>query len=529
MSSTYSEIYTTNLRNQSMILKGEKTKKPSSTYVTLIKNFTKRHRVSSLPKSKFKPRRINSKSVQNQIPNNKKKSNTKKKTKSKQKLEKSQKEKNNKEKDKQKQKERNEINNNNKNSYRINNYISKSTDLKQERSNNIKLQKINEKEIINNFFSDINNNTYNNNNKNNNNNNNDYCLHNTLQNKNNNNIYNNFNNYVKLSKTSYDNSFNNYFDIFRLRRNAANFRDIMTNSLSESKSKNGLSPIYNINKTNKYLNTITDFNPKKSKALFEAKRLKEKINKFNNNNNNFNQYLLPHPGYNLKNNENNIFEELLDTNNNSNQNEIDKENINNVDNNKNNDNNNNDIKNITYHFFDRNIKMPKRIKKYINDSNVKLNYTTKNMNRDNYDNNSNQQDIKFISQNIKNSFRKNSKYLLNHSNNFKSFKDDLKFNNLNCCFSPNIYRNKFKYDIKKNINLNLITQENAKLNSLLKKIPSSREFKDKSYELMNYILKLRKHKSKNNFLNMTNNTNFQCIYPVNECDLFSQIKNDYLC
>ena len=523
MSSTYSEIYTTNLRNQSMILKGEKTNKPSSKYVTLIKNFTKRDRMSSVPKSKFKPRRINSKSVQNQIL--KKKNNTKKKTKSKQKLEKSQKEKDRKEKDKQKQKERNEINNNNKTSYRINNYISKSTDFKKEGSNNIKLQKINEKEIINNFLSDINNNTYNNSN---NNNNNDYCMYNTLQNKNNNNIYNNFNNYVKLSKTSYDNSFNNYFDIFRLRRRAANFRDIMTNSLSERKSKNCLSPIYNINKTNKYLNTITDFNPKKSKTLFEVKRLKEKINKLNNNNNNFNQYLVPHPGYNLKNNENNIFEELLETNNNSNQNEIDKQNTNNVDSNKNNDNNNNnDIKNITYHFFDRNIKMPKRIKKYLNGSSGKLNHNTKNMNRDNNDNNSNQQDIKLISQNIKNSFRNSSKYLLNHSNNFKSFKDDLKFNNLNCCFSPDLYRNKFKNDMK--INLNLITQENVKLNSLLKKIPSSREFKNKSYDLMNYILKFRKNKSKNNILNMTNDSNFQCIYPVNECDLFSQTKNDFLC
>ena len=69
-----------------------------------IKNFTKRDRMSSVPKSKFKPRRINSKSVQNQIL--KKKNNTKEKTKSKQKLEKSQNEKDRKEKDKQKQKER---------------------------------------------------------------------------------------------------------------------------------------------------------------------------------------------------------------------------------------------------------------------------------------------------------------------------------------------------------------------------------------------------------------------------------------
>ena len=67
-----------------MILKGEKTNKPSSKYVTLIKNFTKRDRMSSVPKSKFKPRRINSKSVQNQIL--KKKNNTKKKNKIKTKI-----------------------------------------------------------------------------------------------------------------------------------------------------------------------------------------------------------------------------------------------------------------------------------------------------------------------------------------------------------------------------------------------------------------------------------------------------------
>ncbi len=63
--STYSEIYSTKLRNQSMILNGEKTQSPSSRYVTLIKNFAKKRKSSSESKTKFKPRRINAKSAQN--------------------------------------------------------------------------------------------------------------------------------------------------------------------------------------------------------------------------------------------------------------------------------------------------------------------------------------------------------------------------------------------------------------------------------------------------------------------------------
>ena len=64
MSLTYSEIYSTNLRAQSNILKGENSQsKPK--YVTLLKIFSKNKK-----SKKFKPRRIISKSVQIKNSNN---------------------------------------------------------------------------------------------------------------------------------------------------------------------------------------------------------------------------------------------------------------------------------------------------------------------------------------------------------------------------------------------------------------------------------------------------------------------------
>ena len=63
MSTTYSEIYSTKLREQSKIIKGESNSlsKSKSQYVTLIKKFTKKERSSSMTKMKVKPRRINTK------------------------------------------------------------------------------------------------------------------------------------------------------------------------------------------------------------------------------------------------------------------------------------------------------------------------------------------------------------------------------------------------------------------------------------------------------------------------------------
>jgi hypothetical protein len=92
MSTTYSEIYSTKLREQSKILKGENNSpsKNNSQYVTLIKKFKKKERSSSMTKMKVKPRRINTKILKMSKSNFKNKKKPKKKTKSKQKLENSQ-------------------------------------------------------------------------------------------------------------------------------------------------------------------------------------------------------------------------------------------------------------------------------------------------------------------------------------------------------------------------------------------------------------------------------------------------------
>ena len=110
--------------------------------------------------------------------------------------------------------------------------------------------------------------------------------------------------------------------------------------------------------------------------------------------------------------------------------------------------------------------------------------------------------------------------------NIKSFNNNLK-NDLN----NDLYRALNKKEIKYNNNkLNLITQDNIKLERLLRKIPTSRKFRDKSYDLMDYILKLRKNKNKISLLNYTNiNINCEGIYPPNDCDTFIKIKeNNFL-
>ena len=539
--STYSEIYSTKLRNQSMILNGEKTQSPSSRYVTLIKNIAKKRKSSSESKTKFKPRRINAKSAQNHTLDKSLTKKPKKKTISKQKLEKNQKQK--KQKENEVNNNRNEINKNIKN--RMKKYLSQSNVFKKDiLACNKKLENIteyeNEKEseVMKQLLSDTtiyNSNRYNNNNIN---------IYNTLQNNN-----NNYPNCVKLSKTSYnENPFKKFFDVYKLRRDAANFRDIMMHSLRNDNNRTNynLRSINDINRDNRYLNTISDFRPpKKSKTYFEAKKLKEEIetiDKINDNRNIFPNYV----GHrsNTLNQEKFFSGEMADIKNNNNKNEMNKENYNYNNNNNNediisnindkkndngNDNDNKDLHNITYHFFDKNIKMPKRMKKYMQNNsnkNKSMNAISNNINSF-INNNFDLPENNYKNQHVKNRFRKEAKTIFNGSTNYTSIKNELNNNKLTKYFSPNSNRNIHKKD-RKNIDFNLITQENVKLANLLKKIPSNREFRDKSINLINYILDLRRYKSKNKFLNATIFDNgCQSIYPANECNIISDIHNNY--
>ena len=197
---THSQIYSTNLRNQSMILNGENSHIPSLRYLTLIKKFSKKRKISLVSKPKIKPKRINAKSTQNHKPDKYLNKQPKNKTITKQKVEKTQKQSNYKDKN-----NKNEINKN-----KTKKNLSKSTGFKQENINNT-LDNINEidkeNEEINNLLSDIT--THNTNRINN-------YINDTLQNKN-----NNYFNAIKLSKSPYnENEFKRYFDIFKLRRDA---------------------------------------------------------------------------------------------------------------------------------------------------------------------------------------------------------------------------------------------------------------------------------------------------------------------
>ena len=96
-------------------------------------------------------------------------------------------------------------------------------------------------------------------------------------------------------------------------------------------------------------------------------------------------------------------------------------------------------------------------------------------------------------------------------------------------FSPKIYIQKYKNEFKDyNSNyLNSITQENSKLTNLLKRIPSNRKNKERSYDLMDYIAKLSKNNIKKDFLpNKKSFNNFEPIYPINKCINLIKIQNN---
>lgn len=177
-----------------------------------------------------------------------------------------------------------------------------------------------------------------------------------------------------------------------------------------------------------------------------------------------------------------------------------------------------DIENINYHFFDKSIKMPKKIKKYSNNSNSKRQYTDISLSTNIF----NSQLSK--NKNKKNSFRKKANNTLDNYN--RNINNNINYTN------SEIFAKKNKKEIlnyKKINDMNLISPENLKLNTLIKKMSCNRKFKDKSFDLMNYIFKLEKHNVKSNSLyNISEyNNRFKSIYPANEYNPFLKIKSSF--
>ena len=498
MSTTYSEIYSTKLREQSKILKGEPNSpsKAKSQYVTLIKKFKKKERSSSMTKMKVKPRRINTKILKMSKSNFNYKNKPKKKTKSKQKLENSQKLK----KDFSNEEKNGKINTINQNIYKSSNGNSKSMENYEKTLNDYSTRR-NENDIRFKILSDLDN-------LNNNNKNDDYIFYKTSQN-------NNFNNYVKISKTYNDNSFKKYFDIFKLKQQAIKARDeIKYNFWNINKSNLNLHRDKNseINKMFLKNNTFSDYLPKKTKTLFKAKKLKEELE--NTVCGNYRAY----SSQSLRNNQNNILNGTLKGKKENNKNDGNYK--------KNKGDNNNDVNNFSYHFFDKNIKMPKKMKKYTNCKNC-TNFNNIEMSKTINENNLKEKHEK---RNEKNMFRSKTNI---STDNYKAIKNTLnipvKDTSLIGIFSPKIYIQKYKNEFKdyNNNYLNSLTQENSKLSNLLKRIPSNRKNRDRSYDLMDYITKLSKNNIKNEFLQNKNIfNNFEPIYPINKCVNLITIKNN---
>jgi hypothetical protein len=354
-----------------------------------------------------------------------------------------------------------------------NNGKSKSMENYEKGLNEYKSRK-NENDIRNIILSDLNNF--------NNNKNDDYIFYKTLQNN------NNYNNYAKISKTYNDNPFKKYFDIFKLKQQAIkargeikyNFWNINKSNLNLYRDKNS-----EINKRFLKNNTFSDYLPKKTMTLFKAKKFKEELE--NTINGNYRAY----SSQTLRNKQSRLLNGTLK----------EKKKIN-----KNNGNDNDEVNNFSYHFFDKNIKMPKKIKKYSNNiTNTEISKTI----------NENNLKEKHEKRNDKNMFRSKTIIITDNNNTIK--------NTLNIpdtdtsligIFSPKIYIQKYKDEFKdyNNNYLNSITQENSKLANLLKRIPSNRKNKERSYDLMDYITKLSKKNIKNDFL--PNKNSFNNVKPI---------------
>ena len=118
------------------------------------------------------------------------------------------------------------------------------------------------------------------------------------------------------------------------------------------------------------------------------------------------------------------------------------------------------------------------------------------------------------------------------SNNNENSKENGNFkNNLFNQFSSEIYQVKFKRKVNfSDRSLNLIVESNPKLNNLLKKIPSNRGNKDKSFELINYITQIRNKSVNPKYIsNIKYNSDIKIgICPANDWEPISKLKRKNL-
>ena len=475
MSLSYAEIYQAKLKNRNKNNKEETINESRSPkYITLIKKFPSKQRKINKNDEKMKPRRIESKSVQiiqkyRKTVNHKNKINTKKSIEE-HKNEKEKKPKKYIKNGRQKQNNRNKSNNN---------------------GNLLEEDKFYETDIHNNFFSE----TKNEKEKQKKNKINKYC---TFQQNDDNKFFeletydsNKFNN---INKNQKYNSLDNYFTIFRYRQYAANFKDKFNNAnlnLNKFNSYNDMNKYFNLDKNNNNTNnsikqqkaqTNTESIPKKSKTYYRALKLKEEFEKPISNN---------------------IHNKLYSSCNNWKE-------KNNINKDKKNNNDKNTFIGINQNFFVKDGKRPKILNKYMTQNfNIISSQIDKNKNDD------------------KNMFRT---YFIDKNENSKV--DDNIRNNLIDKFSSEIYQNKYKRKFKyDNKNLNLIVQENTKLNKMLKKIPSNKDNKDKSLDLIKYILQIRKKDDKiisnnNKYYSYNGCINNLEIFPTNEWEPIAKLKHE---
>ena len=157
-----------------------------------------------------------------------------------------------------------------------------------------------------------------------------------------------------------------------------------------------------------------------------------------------------------------------------------------------NNKNNNQIKEINNIFSDTDEKRPKVMKKFLTQNGI----------------------INVDKKNIKTRiFSSGFNYCNENCKNDDKFRED-------------IYQTKYKRKVNfNNKSLNLIIEENHKLNNLLRKIPSNKDKREKSLELINYIYQIKKKDNNNYMTNYKYNSNIKSdIYPVNEWEPIAKLK-----
>ena len=480
MSLTYAEIYKNKLRNKENINSDNNdndSRNPK--FITLIKKFPVKQREVIKNEKNVKPRRIQSKSVQ--VIQKYRKTNSKKKTISKQKFENNEKNKNKKlnkaeTNDKTKQK-KNKINKNN--NFGFNRFYK--TDIN---NNNLVQEKDENKK--NNYNTGFTNNT----------NNKEYLTYEQNNDLLELNEFNKVNVFDAINKKN-SNTLDIYFDVFRLRQKAANFKDkIKYSYLSKYNSNNDLNKNSNLNQNNKYNNkhhkikSYSDFIQKKSKTYYKAIKLKEELEKNINDNN-------------INTNVNNCMRSSC--------NNFKKKNKKKLENTKK-DENKNLVIEMNKHFFDENENRPKVMKKFLTQKEIS-------------------KDDKKESKNNANFRTRSFRPIINNNDNCKSDENEKNILIRKFCSEKNQEKYKRKINFN-NKSLDLIVQDNPKLNNLLRKIPSSKKNKEKAFDLINYILEIKRKNDKINYIsnfkyNSNNNINLD-IYPVNEWEPISRLKYENL-